>query len=110
MDNIEIVEKLIFYIDKISAYCSGMDYDHFSENSMLVDACILNLGQMGEIVKKVSKNFEYAHDNIPWRTLYGLRNKIFHDYDGINYTLIWEIITEDLPVLKKLLLEILQGC
>lgn len=49
------------------------------------------------------KNYEESHSDISWRQIYGLRNRIIHDYEGINLNLIWEIIQEDLPeLLEKL--------
>ena len=47
-----------------------------------------------------------SHNMIPWREVYGLRNRIVHDYEGVNLKSIWEIISDDLPELKQMLLEI----
>jgi len=52
--------------------------------------------------------FEAAHPEIPWRYIYGLRNRIVHDYEGVNLQLIWEIIHDDLPDLRELLLKLQQ--
>ncbi|MCR5700888.1 MAG: DUF86 domain-containing protein [Lachnospiraceae bacterium] len=68
---------------------------------MLVDACVFNLSQLGEVSNKIENEFEEKHPEIPWRQIYGLRNRIIHDYEGINRNLIWEIINDDLPDLKK---------
>lgn len=82
------------------------DYDSFSENDMLVEACVFNLGQLGEVANKIEEEYEEAHPEIPWRQIYGLRNRIIHDYEGINLNLIWEIIKEDLPDLYVRLLRL----
>lgn len=68
---------------------------------MLVEACVFNLGQLGEAANRIDEEFEEEHPEIPWRQIYGLRNCIIHDYEGINLNLIWEIITEDLPDLYE---------
>lgn len=68
-------------------------------NDMLVEACVFNLGQLGETANKIDEGFEEEHGEIPWRQIYGLRNRIIHDYEGINLNLIWEIIQDDLPEL-----------
>ena len=73
---------------------------------MLVEACVFNLGQIGELANKLDKEFEEEYNQIPWRVLYGLRNKIVHDYEGVNLTLIWEIIENDLLELNNQLQEI----
>lgn len=101
MKNEQIVKKLIQYIDKILLYTKSMSYEDFLNNSMVLEACVFNLSQMGELVKKIDKNYEKENDHIPWRQIYGLRNKIVHDYEGVNFTLLWSIIDEDLKELKS---------
>ena len=103
MRNNIIVEKLISYTDKILAYCSGYDYESFCADSKLVEACVFNLSQMGELANRVDEDFAKAHPDIPWRYIYGLRNRIVHDYEGVNLQLIWEIIEGDLPPLRDAL-------
>ncbi|MBR0366579.1 MAG: DUF86 domain-containing protein [Clostridia bacterium] len=101
MKNKIIVGKIISYIDKIFAYTDNMNYDDFADNILVVDACVFNLSQIGELSNKLDSNFENEYDNIPWRILYGLRNRIVHDYEGVNLALVWDIIADDLPDLRK---------
>ena len=68
---------------------------------MLTEACVFNLSQIGELANRVDTAFAEAHPEIPWRLLYGLRNRIVHDYEGVNLQLIWETLQEDLPVLLE---------
>ena len=104
-----IVEKIIKYISKVLDYTKGIKYDDFIGNSMLVEACVFNLSQIGELANKIDKEFEEKNSSIPWRVLYGLRNKIVHDYEGVNLVLIWDIIKEDLPELNNQLEELNQN-
>ncbi len=106
MRNDIIVGKLLGYTDKILNYCLGLDYDRFCRDTKLVEACVFNLSQMGELSNRVDEAFAQAHPEVPWRYLYGLRNRIVHDYEGVNLRLIWQIIEEDLPQLKVTLSEI----
>ena len=94
-----IVEKILKYSQKLVSYTDGMIYENFIKNTILVEACVFNLSQIGELANKVSEKFEKEHNTIPWRMLYGLRNKIVHDYEGVNLVLIWDIVSNDLPVL-----------
>lgn len=103
MRNNIIVEKLLTYTTKILTYCDGLDYEAFTADSKLVEACVFNLSQMGELANRVDDEFAQAHADIPWRLLYGLRNRIVHDYEGVNLQLIWEIIDGDLPPLQAAL-------
>jgi uncharacterized protein with HEPN domain len=101
MKNKIITTKIIAYIEKILEYCNGYSYEEFCANSLVIDACVFNLSQIGELANKIDKNFAAAHSDVPWKKLYSLRNRIVHDYEGINYTLIWEIIQNDLPTLQQ---------
>lgn len=101
MRNNVIIKKMIRYTDKILSYCQNLDYDAFCGNDMLVEACVFNLSQLGELTAKLDEDFKRQNKNISWHQIYGLRNRIVHDYDGVNLRLIWEIISADLPKLRK---------
>lgn len=101
MRNDIILQKLILYVDKILGYCTDIAYDGFAADTKLVDACVFNLSQMGELVSHLDEDFETSHPEVPWRALYGLRNRIVHDYEGVNLTLVWDIIDKDLSGLKE---------
>ena len=101
MKNKQIIEKILKYTSKVIDYTKDTEYDDFIGNSMLVEACVFNLSQIGELAKKLDKEFEEKHSFIPWRVMYGLRNKIVHDYEGVNLVLIWDIVKEDLPELNS---------
>lgn len=107
MRNNIIVGKLIAYADKILGYCAGLSYEQFCADSKLVEACVFNLSQMGELANRVDDDFAEQHPQIPWRYIYGLRNRIVHDYEGVKLQLIWEIIDGDLEQLRNDLLKIL---
>ncbi|MEG2679350.1 MAG: HepT-like ribonuclease domain-containing protein [Oscillospiraceae bacterium] len=106
MRNEVILHKLIGYVDKITQYCTGRNYSSFSADSQLVEACVFNLSQMGELVGKLDDSFLEAHSDIPWRAMRGLRNRIVHDYDGVTLRLVWDVIEGDLPELKTMLTSI----
>ena len=106
MNRYVLVNKMIGYTSKILGYCEGTSYEEFAADSKLAEACVFNLSQIGELCRVADEAFEEEHPEIPWRSMNGLRNRIVHDYEGVNLILVWEIITEDLPELQKLLKEI----
>lgn len=107
MRNEIIVQKLLTYTKKLMEYCDGYSYDTFQADIKLVEACVFNLSQMGELCRLVDEAFEQDHPEIPWREMNGLRNRIVHDYEGVNLVLVWEIISEDIPELRRKLKEML---
>lgn len=103
MRNNIIVNKMRRYAEKVCSYCQNISYEDFIRNDMLVEACVFNLSQIGELTRKLDEDFKKNFPQIAWAQIYGLRNRIVHDYEGVNRTLIWEIISDDMPdLLKKL--------
>lgn len=103
MRNETIVQKMHRYTSKLMSYCAGYTYESFIADIKLVEACVFNLSQLGELCRIVDNEFAQAHPEIPWREIYGLRNHIVHDYEGVNLRLIWEIISENIPELNDAL-------
>ncbi len=101
-----IVDKMLRYAAKICEYCRGISYDEFRSNDMRIEACVFNLSQIGELTTKLGEDFKQENSQVAWAQIYGLRNRIVHDYDGVNLRLIWEIISDDMPELVRELEEI----
>ena len=66
----------------------------------------MKISQLGELAGKVDNEYRATHKDIPWSRIYGLRNRIVHDYEGINLVLVWEIISNDLQELREKLIGI----
>jgi uncharacterized protein with HEPN domain len=106
MRNQKIIRKIINYIDSIQKYTNNITYNEFRNNSMMVEACVFNLSQIGELVNKLDKEYITGYPDIPWFKMKGLRNRIVHDYEGVNLNLIWEIIDIDIKKLREQLLKL----
>lgn len=65
MKNQTIIQKIINYIDSILKYINDIDYAEFRNNSMMVEACVFNLSQIGELVNKLDKEHLSKHHDIP---------------------------------------------
>ena len=110
MKNKEYVslKKMIEYINKALKYTEGCSFETFSRNEEKVDATVFAISQIGELVKNITKETMERYNNIEWIIIKNLRNKIVHDYEGINLNLIWDIITDDIIQLKMDLEKILK--
>ena len=67
---------------------------------MLIEACVFNLSQIGELTTKLGDAVKVENPQVAWAQIYGLRNRIVHDYEGVNLRLIWEIVSDDMPDLR----------
>lgn len=101
------IKRMIEYIDKVLRYTDGYSLDEFTKNEEKVDATVFAISQIGELVKNISEETIKKYDDIEWIVIKSLRNKIVHDYDGINLSLIWDIINHDILELKNQLEKII---
>lgn len=110
MQNKEIrsLQKMIEYIEKSIKYIDGYTYEEFIKDNKTVDATVFNISQIGELVKNISEETKSQYTNIEWNMIKGLRNRIIHDYEGINLKSIWYILENDILELKAELKKILE--
>jgi hypothetical protein len=101
-----LLEDIQTAIDKIERYTAGMSQDNFLADIKTVDAVVRNLEIIGEAVRQMPETFKKSHPQIPWTQVAGLRNRIVHDYAGLDLELIWQIVINNLPDLKRQLGEI----
>ncbi len=98
----QVLEKIYNHVISVLKYCEKCKVlDEFQADSMRVDACVFNLMQIGELAKNsLTDEFKEAVTTIPWKQLYGMRNRIVHGYSGVDMSIVWDTIYEDLPLLK----------
>ncbi|GHV55126.1 antitoxin [Synergistales bacterium] len=102
--NINILVRLNKYITKIQRYCEGAESDSFLADERLQELCAFSLLQMGELVNDIDDDFILSHPDVPWRSVRGLRNRIVHDYEGVDTGIIWDIINNHIGVFQSQIL------
>ncbi len=82
---------------RIVEYINGKKFADFKKDYMLVDAVVRNFEIIGEASKNIPFAIRKKYPEIPWKKMYGLRNFISHEYFGIDYEMLWEIASVNLP-------------
>ncbi len=107
-DNKLYLTHILECIEKIDSYTSSGEKE-FMKSTLLQDAVIRNFEIIGEATKNLSLDFKERHPEIPWRKMAGLRDVLIHNYMGVNARLVWNIVKNDLPVLKRDISKVLQN-
>lgn len=96
-------------IFRILDYTHGLEYKAFLDRPIVQDAVIRNLQVIGEATKKLSDDLRLKHPDVPWRDMAGLRDRLVHDYFGIDYPIVWDVVQRDLPSVLPQVETILQN-
>jgi uncharacterized protein with HEPN domain len=91
------LEDILLSIDRITEYIDSYTLSDFKRDYKTVDAVIRNFEIIGEASKNVPEKIKEQHPEVPWAEMYLLRNKVSHEYFGIDYEIIWDIAKNYLP-------------
>jgi uncharacterized protein with HEPN domain len=105
-DDRPYIDHILQAITKIKKYTENLTRKEFESDELIQDAVIRNIEIIGEATKNLSKEFRKIHSDVPWRAMSGMRDKLIHDYVGIDFDVVWETIKEDMPVLEDALKDI----
>jgi uncharacterized protein with HEPN domain len=103
-----LLEDILEAANKILAYTEGLNFNAFMEDSKTIDAVVRNFSIIGEAASRIPNEYKFEHPEIEWRRIVGFRNRIIHDYFGIDYYILWEIIVAYVPELVKKVKRLLQ--
>jgi uncharacterized protein with HEPN domain len=95
----DYLEDIREAIRRILSYTAGLTRQGFLEDIKTQDAVVRNLEVIGEATKNLSAQLRERHPDILWKDLAGVRDKLIHHYFGVNYEIVWQIVTENLPTL-----------
>lgn len=107
-DEIFFLQDIQNSLSKILKYTEGMCYEDFVKDDKTKDAVERNFEIMGEAVKYLSEDFRKEHSHIPFKQIAGMRDKLIHDYFGIDYEIVWKTITTKLPQFELDILELIR--
>ena len=97
-----VLNKIFEHINAVTQYCDKYSsLGDFQADTMCVEACVFNLMQIGELAKtSLSDEAKNEINTIPWKQLYGMRNRIVYGYSGVDMRIVWDTINDDLPALS----------
>ena len=93
-----ILDECTFIVNISNQIC---DYDKFITNEILKRAVVRSLEIIGEATKSITVDYKLKWNEITWKEMAGMRDKLIHDYIGVNYKIVWDVAMNKIPILKQ---------
>lgn len=103
------LKDILESITKIERYISELSFEAFMEDEKTKDAVVRNLEIIGEAANHIPRNIQERFHEIPWKQIIGMRNRLIYGYFVVDYTIVWEIVKNELPELRENIERILEG-
>lgn len=101
------LKDILDAIRKIENYSENLTYEEFLKDELRQDGVVKNLEVIGEAVKNIPDDIKSKKPDIEWKKIAGLRDILTHGYFGINFEIVWDVISNKIPDLKKNVQELL---
>ena len=103
------LQDILEAMDDIESFVEGMSFEEFKADRRTFHACVRSIEIMGEAVKNLPDALRDEHDEVPWREVAGMRDKVVHAYFGVSHEIIWKTIHSRFPGFREDIEGILAG-
>jgi uncharacterized protein with HEPN domain len=100
-DTCLLLEDILESCKKITSYTEGLNFETFISDDRTLDAVIRNFEIIGEAANRIPESFCNQHAEIAWHQMIGMRNRLIHAYFGVDYSIIWDVVENTLPLFMK---------
>lgn len=105
----DYLRHILVEVDYLLGSCAGLSFEDFKANETLRRAAVRSLEIIGEAAKKVPEEFRAKYPVIEWRAMAGMRDRLIHDYFGVDYELVWDVVQNRIPILRSQIASILEA-
>jgi uncharacterized protein with HEPN domain len=105
----DYLRHILAKVDYLLRHRSGVTFDAFATDETLRRAFVRSLEIIGEAAKKVPEEFRAEHPNIDWRAMAGMRDRLIHDYFGVDYEIVWDVVQNRIPELRRQISSLLEA-
>jgi uncharacterized protein with HEPN domain len=84
---------------EVQEFTQGMDFAAFAADKKTVNAVIRSLEVLGEAAKRIPEDMRVRYPGVPWKRMAGMRDKLMHEYSGVDLEIVWTVVKEELPPL-----------
>ncbi|NJR66522.1 MAG: DUF86 domain-containing protein [Leptolyngbyaceae cyanobacterium CRU_2_3] len=103
----DFLQDMVNYAEDARNFVADMDFASFEQDKRTSYAVVRAVEVIGEAAKNIPQSLKDQHPHIPWRSIAGMRDKVIHQYFGVNLQVLWDTVQQDIPPLKAAIAQVL---
>lgn len=107
-DYSDYLQDILDSINDTEEFVREMTFDDFLKDKKTINAVIRSIEVIGEAAKNIPDALREKYINVPWKKMAGMRDKLIHEYFGIDLEIVWQVIKNDLPPVKPLIIKVME--
>jgi uncharacterized protein with HEPN domain len=96
----DYIKDILISIQDVEEFTSGMRFDEFLQDKKTIKAVIRSLEVLGEASRKIPESIKARYPHVPWKRMAGMRDKLIHEYFGVDLEIVWNVVKNELPSVK----------
>ena len=105
---LEYIRHILDEAEYLVAHSRGVSREQFMRDETVKRAFVRSIEIIGEASKQVPEDFRQKYPNVEWRAMAGMRDKLVHEYFGVDYDIVWDVVTSKIPKMRREIELILQ--
>ena len=106
-DYSDYLQDIFDSINDTDEFVKGMTYEDFLKDRKSINAVIRSIEVVGEASKNIPQSMREKYPDVPWKKMTGMRDRLIHEYFGVDLEIVWQVIKKDLPSVKPLIMRII---